>query len=163
MPVHNSRGEQSSLFVFPRQAFLAVTSESRECLKRKTVANIRQPIRAKERADEIADLISAACEKLVELSNEWFELNDEEGLMHARRMLNAKEVTLMLSAHLESQGLAQIALNLLQTEIPMPRPYFAVRVPMLPWTLNSADTPIDAATREGDNPFTPERWIRGAR
>lgn len=121
------------------------------------MATTRQPIHAKDRADEIADLISAACEKLVQLSNEWFELNDEEGLLHARRLLKAKEVTLMLSAHLEaSGGLAHIALNLLRTEFPMPRPFFEVRVPMLPWTLNSADVPIDAATRGSDNPLTPE-------
>jgi hypothetical protein len=111
----------------------------------KTVATIRQPIHAKERADEIADLISAACEKLVKLSNEWNELNDEEGLSHARRMLNLNEVTLMLSAHLDASGLAHIALNLLRRESPMPRPYFEVRAPMLPWTLNSADVPVDAA------------------
>ena len=112
------------------------------------MATTRQPIHAKDRADEIADLISAACEKLVQLSNEWFELNDEEGLLHARRLLKAEEVTLMLSAHLEARGgLAHIALNLLRTEVPMPRPFFEVRVPMLPWTLNSAHVPIDAATR----------------
>ena len=127
------------------------------------MATIRQPIHAKERADEIADLISAACEKLVELSNDWFELNDEKGLMHARRMLDAKEVTLMLSAHLEASGLAHIALNLLQTEFPMPRPYFEVKVPMLPWTLNSADTAIDAATRGSDNPFMQEPRSRRTR
>src|SRR5258705_4463372 len=45
--------------------------------------------------------ISAAGEKLVELSIQWFELNDERGLSHARRMLDAKEVTLMVSAHLD--------------------------------------------------------------
>jgi len=127
------------------------------------VATIRQPIDAKERADEIADLISAACEKLVELSNEWFELNNEDDLLHARRMLNANEVTLMLSARLAASGLAHIALNLLRTDIPMPRPYFEVRAPMLPWTLNSADAPIDAATRGSDNPFMPERLSRGTR
>ena len=117
------------------------------------MATARQPVRAKERADEIADLISAACEKLVELSNEWFELNDEQGLLHARQMLNGKEVTLMLSTHLEASGLGHISLNLLRTDFPMPRPYFEVRVPMLPWTLNSANLPIDAATRGGDNWF----------
>lgn len=117
------------------------------------MATARQPIRAKERADEIADLISAACEKLVELSNEWFELNDEEGLLHARRMLDAKEVTLMLSTHLEESGLGHIALNLLRTDLPMPRPYFEVRVPMLPWTLSSATLPIDTATRGSDSRF----------
>ena len=127
------------------------------------MATIQQPIDAKERADEIADLISAACEKLVELSNEWFELNNEDDLLHARRMLNANEVTLMLSARLAASGLAHIALNLLRTDIPMPRPYFEVRAPMLPWTLNSADVPIDAATRGSDNPFMPEWLSRGTR
>lgn len=109
---------------------------------------LRQPIRAKERADEIADLISAAGEKMVELSLEWFEMNDERGLSHARRMLDAKEVKLMLSAHLEETGVARIALNLLRTDIPMPRPFFEVQTPMLPWTLSSADVLAGAAERE---------------
>jgi hypothetical protein len=130
---------------------LAAASKSQERRRRKTVANARQPVRAKERADEIADLISAACEKLVELSNEWFELNDAEGLLHARRMLNAREVTLMLSTHLEESGLGHIALNLLRTDFPMPRPFFEVRVPMLQWTLDSANLPIDAAARGRDS------------
>ena len=86
---------------------------------------LRQPSRTKERADEIADLISAAGEKLVELSIQWFELNDERGLSHARQMLAAKEVTLMVSAHLEA-GMAHISLNLRRTEIPMPRPFFEI-------------------------------------
>ena len=64
-------------------------------------------------------------------------LNDERGLSHARRMLDAREVKLMLSAHLEESGAARIALNLLRTDIPMPRPFFEVQAPMLPWTLNS--------------------------
>jgi len=98
------------------------------------VARIQRPAEAKERADEIADLVSEVCEKLIELSNEWFELNDKEGSRHAQRMLDAQEVTLMLSARVE-KGLAHIALNLLRTEIPMPRPYFEVQVPMSPWTL----------------------------
>ena len=54
-------------------------------------------------------------------------------------MLDANEVTLMLSVHTEASGLAHIALNLLRTEIPMPRPFFEVRVPMLRWTLGSID------------------------
>lgn len=99
---------------------------------------VREPSRTKERADAIADLISVAGEKLVELSIEWFEMNDEQGLSHARRMLNGKEVKLMLSAHLEA-GVAHIALNLLRTDIPMPRPFFEVQAPMLPWTLNAGD------------------------
>lgn len=100
---------------------------------------VRQPIRAKERADEIADLISSAGEKMVELSMEWFEMNDERGLSHARRMLDAREVKLMLSAYLDDGGVARIALNLLRTDIPMPKPFFEVQAPMLPWTLESPD------------------------
>jgi len=110
---------------------------------------IRQPSRTKERADEIADLISAAGEKLVELSIQWFELNDERGLSHARQMLNAKEVTLMVSAHLEA-GMAHISLNLLRTEIPMPRPFFEIQAPMLPWTLDSPSIPFGAEKLKGD-------------
>ena len=110
---------------------------------------IRQPSRTKERADEIADLISAAGEKLVELSIQWFELNDERGLSHARRMLAAKEVTLMVSAHLEA-GMAHISLNLLRTEIPMPRPFFEIQAPMLPWTLNSPNIPFGAEKLNSD-------------
>jgi hypothetical protein len=101
---------------------------------------VRQPIRAKERADEIADLISSAGEKMVELSMEWFEMNDDRGLAHARRMLDAREVKLMLSAYLDDTGVARIALNLLRTDIPMPKPFFEVQAPMLPWTFESADT-----------------------
>lgn len=100
---------------------------------------VRQPIRAKERADEIADLISSAGEKMVELSMEWFEMNDERGLSHARRMLDAREVKLMLSAYLDDGGVARIALNLLRTDIPMPKPFFEVQAPMLPWTLETPD------------------------
>ena len=104
--------------------------------------SIRQPSNAKARADEIADMVSPACEKLVELASEWFEVNDQQGLDHARRMLDADEVTLMLSVHMEASGLAHIALNLLRTEIPMPRPFFEVRVPMLRWTVNSMNQTI---------------------
>jgi hypothetical protein len=121
------------------------------------VANMRQPLHAKERADEIADLISAAGEKLVELSGEWFELNDRQGLAQARQMLNANEVTLMLSAHLRPNGLAHIALNLLRTETDMPRPYFEVQVPMLKWALRSANDSIEAAKRATDRPFMGEQ------
>jgi hypothetical protein len=121
------------------------------------MAKIRQPARAKERADEIADLISAAGEKLVALSNEWFELNDEEGLRHARQMLDAKEVSLMLSVHLEPSGLGHIALNLLRTETPMPRPYFEVRVPMLPWSLNSMSLALGGSIAEGFERLMTER------
>ena len=102
-----------------------------------------QPSRAKQRADEIADLISAAGEKLIELSIQWFELNDEQGLSHARRMLNSNEVTLMLSAHLEA-GIGHISLNLLRTDIQMPRPFFEIKAPMLPWTLESLEVPYGA-------------------
>jgi hypothetical protein len=111
---------------------------------------IRQPSRTKERADEIADLISAAGEKLVELSIQWFQLNDQEGLAHARQMLNAKEVTLMLSAHWEA-GMAHISLNLLRTEIPMPRPFFDVQVPMLPWNLDAPDIPVGTEKLERES------------
>jgi hypothetical protein len=113
------------------------------------MAKIRQPARATERADEIADLIAAAGEKLVALSNEWFELNDEQGLRHARQMLDAREVSLMLSVHLEQSGLGHIALNLLRTETPMPRPFFEVRVPMLPWSLDSGSLPFGGSIANG--------------
>ena len=109
-----------------------------------------QPSRAKQRADEIADLISSAGEKLVELSIQWFELNDEQGLTHARRMLNAKEVTLMLSAHLEA-GMGHISLNLLRTDVPMPRPFFEIKTPMLSWTLDSAGIPFGAEKVRSDS------------
>ena len=109
-----------------------------------------QPSRAKQRADEIADLISSAGEKLVELSIQWFELNDEQGLTHARRMLNAKEVTLMLSAHLEA-GMGHISLNLLRTDVPMPRPFFEIKTPMLPWTLDSGSIPFGAEKVRSDS------------
>ena len=111
---------------------------------------IRQPAHAKDRADEIGDLISAACEKLSALSTEWFELNDQRGLEHARSMLSAGEVSLMLSVHQEASGLAHIAVHLLRTKIPMPRPYFEVQVPMLPWTLDSANTPFGDPRGSGD-------------
>ena len=99
----------------------------------------RQPANAKERADEIGDLISGACEKLVLLSNEWFELNDPVGLTNARKMLDANEISLMLSVHQEKSGLAHVALHLLRTGNPMPRPFFEVRVPMLRATLDPID------------------------
>ena len=111
---------------------------------------LRQPSRTKERADEIADLISAAGEKLVELSIQWFELNDERGLSHARRMLDAKEVTLMVSAHVEG-GMAHISLNLLRTEIPMPHPFFEIQAPMLPWTFDSNNIPFGAEKVTSDS------------
>jgi hypothetical protein len=132
---------------FARQSGAAV-SKPQKRQRRKTVA-IRQPSRTKERADEIADLISTAGEKLVELSIQWFELNDERGLSHARRMLDAKEVTLMVSAHLEG-GMAHISLNLLRTEIPMPRPFFEIQAPMLPWTLDSTNIAFGAEKIKGD-------------
>ena len=110
----------------------------------------RQPSRTKQRADEIAELISEAGEKLVELSIQWFELNDEQGLSHARRMLNSQEVTLMLSAHLQA-GIGHISLNLLRTGIPMPRPFFEIKTPMLPWTLDSPATPLGAERLASDD------------
>lgn len=124
------------------------------------MATVRQPVGAKERTDEIADSIAAACEKLVQLSNEWFELNDPNGLQHARRMLAANEVTLMLSAHLEESGLGHISLNLLRTNAPMPRPYFEVRVPMLRWTLGEGDGDADLPLRMID-PFAEDVRDRG--
>ena len=121
---------------------------------------MRQPAGAKERADEIGDMVSVVCEKLAALSTEWFELNDADGLRRARRMLDAKEVSLMLSMYLEESGLAHIALHLLRTETPMPRAYFEVRVPMPRWTLNSTDPPLDAMSAITD-PFAPESWSKG--
>jgi hypothetical protein len=109
---------------------------------------------------QIGDLVSAVCEKLAALSTEWFELNDQEGLRHARRMLDAKEVSLMLSMHMEESGLAHIALHLLRTETPMPRPFFEVRVPMLHWTLNTTELPLDA-TPVGTGIFMPESRSKG--
>ena len=111
---------------------------------------MHQPSRTRERADEIADLISAAGEKLVDLSIQWFELNDEQGLSHARRMLNSKEVTLMVSAHLEA-GMGHISLNLLRTDAPMPRPFFEVKTPMLPWTLASSEVPYETDKAKSDS------------
>ena len=111
---------------------------------------MHQPSRTRERADEIADLISAAGEKLVDLSIQWFELNDEQGLSHARRMLNSKEVTLMVSAHLEA-GMGHISLNLLRTDAPMPRPFFEVKTPMLPWTLASSEVPYETDKVKSDS------------
>ena len=124
------------------------------------MGKIRQPAGAKERADEIGDLVSAVCEKLAALSTEWFELNDPEGLSHARRMLDAKEVSLMLSMHLEDSGLAHIALHLLRAETPMPRPYFEVRVPMLHWTISSTELPLDV-TPIGAGIFMRESRSKG--
>jgi hypothetical protein len=121
---------------------------------------IRQPAGAKERADEIGDLVSAVCEKLAALSTEWFELNDPDGLRRARRMLDAKEVSLMLSMHMEESGLAHIALHLLRTETPMPRPFFEVRVPMLHWTLASMELPLDVPP-VGAGIFVPESRSKG--
>jgi hypothetical protein len=156
-------GKQSSLFAFSRQTFLAANPESHNRLRRKTVARALHPIDTKERTDEIADLISAATEKLIQLSTEWFELNDKEGLAHARRMLDDKEVTLMLSTHVDESGLAHVSLNLLRTKFPMPRPYFELKVPMLPWTLNPAGVSIDAAMRGGGSASNPDTSNRRTR
>jgi hypothetical protein len=62
--------------------------------------------------------------------------------------------------HMEESGLAHIALHLLRTENPMPRPYFEVRVPTLPWTLNSTDLPIDP-TPVSSSVFMPESRSKG--
>lgn len=118
------------------------------------MARTQQPIEAKERADQIAGLITEACEKLVDLSTEWFALNDNEGLIHAHRMLRAREVTLMLSARVEQSGLAHIGLNLLRTETPMPRPFFEIQVPMMEWTLNAPGVLFD------DQPHAPRAASR---
>ena len=126
------------------------------------MASVRHPVGAKQRTDEIADLISAACEKLIDLSNEWFELNDKHALRHARQMLARNEVTLMLSTHLEASGLAHISLNLLRTAVPMPRPYFEVRVPMLPWKLEGEEANDDPVLPDID-PFIADTRTRRAR
>ena len=121
------------------------------------MATSRNPIGAKERADDVADLVSQACEKLVELANDWFALNDREAVQHAHRMINAKEVTLMLSARVAESGLSHIALNLLRTETPMPRPFFEIQVPMLPWTLGLPDAPLDDPSRRPEASKTKSR------
>ena len=121
---------------------------------------IRQPSNIKARADEIGDMISPACEKLVELATEWFELNDQRALNHARRMLGANDVTLMLSVHMEASGLAHIALNLLRTEIPMPRSFFEVRVPMLRWTLGSIDQTAPSKTFIDSDFFLHDEYFK---
>ena len=110
------------------------------------MAATRNPVASKQRADHIADLISEACEKLVDLATEWFALNDEESLLQAQRMMNANEVTLMLSARVADSGLSHVALNLLRTETPMPRPFFEIQVPMQPWTMGLPEMPPDAPT-----------------
>jgi hypothetical protein len=133
---------QSSLFAGPPRRRGAAQLHSNHA-NGGTVARMQQPIEAKERADEIADLITEACEKLVDLSTEWFALNDKEGLIHAHRMLRSREVTLMLSARVEQSGLAHIGLNLLRTETPMPRPFFEIQVPMMEWTLNAPGVLFD--------------------
>lgn len=61
--------------------------------------SIRQPSNARGRADEIGDMIAPACEKLVELATEWFELNDQHGLDRARRMLDANAVADAVSSY----------------------------------------------------------------
>ena len=116
------------------------------------------PSRTKQRADEIAELISEAGEKLVELTINWFELNDEQALSDARQMLISKEVTLMLSAHLGTGGVGHISLNLLRTDIPMPRPFFEIKTPMLPWTLASSAVPLGAERLASDESSIWRPW-----
>jgi len=116
------------------------------------MAVTRNPTASKQRADHIADLISEACEKLVELATDWFELNDKESKLQAQRMLNANEVTLMLSARVAASGLSHIALNLLRTETPMPHPFFEIRVPMQPWTLGLPEVQPDASEKTSTRP-----------
>src|SRR5690242_4103605 len=106
-------------------------------------------------------MIAPACEKLVELATEWFELNDQDGLEQARKMLDANEVTLMLSVHLEASGLGHIALNLLRTDTPMPRPFFEVRVPMLRWTANSMSRIIHSPRGAVAGFAMREQWRNG--
>ncbi len=125
------------------------------------MTKIRQPDRVKDRSDDIADHVAAAGEKLVELATEWFELNDPEALDQARGMLNANEVTLMLSVHSAPSGLAHVALNLLRTDSPMPKPLFEVRVPMLRWAMTSMNQRISSAPRsELEFFFSEERRQR---
>jgi hypothetical protein len=118
----------------------------------------RKPSRTQQRSDEIAELISEAGEKLVGLTINWFELNDKQGLSHARRMLNSNEVTLMLSAYLGEGGIGHISLNLLRTSIPMPRPFFDIKTPMLPWTLDSPSHPLDAERLASDDSPAWRLW-----
>ncbi len=118
----------------------------------------RKPSRTQQRSDEITELISEAGEKLVALAINWFELNDKEGLAHARRMLNSNEVTLMLSAHLGQGGLGHIALNLLRTSAPMPHAFFAIQTPMLPWTLDSSDISLEAEQLASDKSPIWRSW-----
>ena len=120
------------------------------------MALTRNPTASKQRADHIADLVSEACEKLVDLAAEWFAINDKESLVHAQRMMNANEVTLMLSARVAESGLSHIALNLLRTETPMPRPFFEIQVPMQPWALGLPEIPSDASTQGSDRPPRPK-------
>ena len=122
---------------------------------------IRQPDLARQRADHIGDMIAPACEKLVELATEWFELNDQDGLEQAREMLDANEVTLLLSVHLEASGLGHIALNLLRTDTPMPRPFFEVRTPMLRWTVNSMNQKINSPRGAVAGFAMREQWRSG--
>jgi len=117
---------------------------------------LRNPTASKQRADNIADLISEACEKLVDLAVEWFELNDKESLLQAQRMLNDHQVTLMLSTRVAASGLSHIALNLLRTETPMPRPFFEIQVPMQPWTLGLPEMPSSASTQASPQPTRPK-------
>jgi len=125
------------------------------------VKKIRQPDRARQRADHIGDTIAPACERLVELATEWFELNDQDGLDQAREMLDDNEVTLMLSVHLEASGLGHIALNLLRTDTRMPRPFFEVRTPMLRWTVNSMNQIINSPKGAVAGFAMREQWRSG--
>jgi len=118
----------------------------------------RKPSRTQQRSDEIAELISEAGEKLVGLAINWFELNDKQGLSHARRMLNSNEVRLMLSAYLGEGGIGHISLNLLRTNIPMPHPFFDIKTPMLPWTLDSSSPPLGAETLASDDSPAWRLW-----
>ena len=118
----------------------------------------RKPSRSQQRSDEIAELISEAGEKLVGLAINWFELNDKQGLSHARRLLDSNEVTLMLSAHVGEDGMGHISLNLLRTSVPMPHPFFEIKTPMLPWTLDSPADPLGTERLASDDSPTWRLW-----
>ncbi len=109
---------------------------------------VRQPANAKSRADQIGDMISVACEELIQLTKEWYELNDPEPIKDMRRMLDADEVMFMVSIHQEKSGLAHIALHLARTRDPLPKSIFEVRVPMLQGTLGYPVPQPTVAQRE---------------
>ena len=60
------------------------------------------------------------------------------------------EILQPLVAHLEG-GMGHISLNLLRTDAPMPRPFFEIKTPMLPWTLDSGSIPFGAEKVRSDS------------